>query len=108
MRIVTLVAAAVMTVGFATPALATDQVDCSVAGSVKIHWTDNSGTPRTNCYSNVGQLEVSLPRTSSVEAGNNFGWVDRTGPGGAGERLAFGPGQTVQVGGFTIVSVRIT
>ena len=104
----TLVAAAIMTVGFATPALATDQVDCSVAGSVKIHWTDNSGTSRTNCYSNAGQLDVVLPRSSSVEAGNNSGWVERTGPGGTGERLVFLPGQVVQIGGFTVASVRIT
>ncbi|MFD4641401.1 hypothetical protein ACFWN2_29095 [Lentzea sp. NPDC058436] len=107
LRIVTLAAALAATFCMATPALATEQVDCSVDG-VKIHWVDGSGAQRTSCFGDAGTLGVTLPRSSSVNPDDsNYGWVEYTGSNGATVRRSFEPGQVVPIGGLTITKVAI-
>lgn len=103
----TLVAAVAMTIGVATPALATEQVDCSSSGTVKINWTDNSGVQRTNCYGGVGTLGITLPRSSSVEAGSNTGWVEIVDPGGMTTRRFFNPGEVISTGYQTLTKIYV-
>lgn len=104
----TLVAAAAMTIGMATPALATEQTECSAGSTaVKVHWTDGSGAARTNCYSGVGTLGITLPRSSSVEAGRNNGWVETTDPAGMTTRRFFSPGEVIPTGFQTLTKIYV-
>jgi hypothetical protein len=104
----TLVAAVAMTIGVATPALATEQTNCSAgSAAVKIHWTDGAGAQRTDCYGGVGALEVALPRSSSVEAGTNTGWVEVADPIGMTTRLFFHPGEVVATGYRTLTKIYV-
>jgi hypothetical protein len=104
----TLVAAVAMTVGFATPALATEKTDCSAgSAAVKIHWTDGSGAQRTDCFGGVGALGVSLPRSSSVEAGSNHGWVETEGSAGMTTRHFFNAGEIVGTGFQTLTKIYV-
>ncbi|WP_156093591.1 hypothetical protein [Lentzea aerocolonigenes] len=108
LRMLTLIAAVAMTFGVATPALATEQADCSTgSASVKIHWTDGSGAARTNCYGGVGALEVGLPRSSSVEAGRNHGWVETTDSAGMTIRRFFSAGEVIPTGFQTLTKIYV-
>ena len=108
MRIPVIVAAVAATFFTATPAFAAEQIECS-AGSeaVKIHWTEGSGAQRTNCYGGVGSLGVSLPRSSSVEAGGNTGWVEIADPVGTTTRRYFKPGQVVATDFQTLTKIYV-
>ncbi|WP_439662433.1 hypothetical protein ACSHWB_13800 [Lentzea sp. HUAS TT2] len=108
LRMLTLVAAMATTFCVTTPAFATEQVSCS-AGSdvVKINWVDGSGAQRANCYGEIGELGVTLPRSSSIEAGDNAGWVEYTERNGSTVRRVLDSGQVVQIGGLTVTRVRI-
>lgn len=91
-----IVAVVATTFFVATPAFAAEQIDCSAgSAAVKIHWTDGSGAQRTNCYSGAGTLGVNLPRSSSVEAGRNTGWVEFADPAGTITRRVFKPGAVI-------------
>ncbi|MEU3649961.1 hypothetical protein AB0E59_41790 [Lentzea sp. NPDC034063] len=89
------------------PAFATDQVSCSTGDVVKINWVDGSGAQRASCYGEIGELGVTLPRSSSVEPGDNFGWVEYTERDGRTVRRLLDSGQIVQIGGLTVTRVRI-
>ncbi|KJK47277.1 hypothetical protein UK23_21050 [Lentzea aerocolonigenes] len=102
------VAAIAATLGVVAPAFAAEQIDCSAgSAAVKIHWTDASGAQQINCYGGAGALHVGLPRSSSVEAGRNSGWVEVADPVGATTRRFFGPGEVVATGYQTLTKIYV-
>ncbi|WP_157985371.1 hypothetical protein [Lentzea terrae] len=108
MRTPMIVAAVAATFFIATPAFAAEEIECSAgSAAVKIHWTDGSGAQQTNCYGGVGTLGVNLPRSSSVEAGGNTGWVEVVDPVGTATRRVFRPGDVIATDFQTLTKIYV-
>jgi hypothetical protein len=108
LRMPVIVAAVATTFFMATPAFAAEQIECSAgSAAVKINWTDGSGAQQTNCYSGAGTLGITLPRSSSVEAGRNTGWVEIADPVGTTTRHFFKPGEVIATDFQTLTKIYV-